>query len=109
MNRGVIEMVAPLYSEDNGKPSVNPVVLFKMVLIQHLYGLPSLRKNANNIGGNIYYCWFLGYSRKEETPHFSTISYNFSHRFTVETISQIFSWILEEITTTGYLNLKQYS
>mgnify|MGYP003183540219 CR=1 FL=1 len=34
------EMVEPLYSEDNGRPSVDPVVLFKMVLIQHLYVLP---------------------------------------------------------------------
>lgn len=31
------EMVEPLYCEDNGRPSVDPVVLFKMVLIQHLY------------------------------------------------------------------------
>lgn len=29
------EMVEPLYCEDNGRPSVDPVVLFKMVLIQH--------------------------------------------------------------------------
>ena len=36
------EMVEPLYCEDNGRPSIDPVVLFKMVLIQHLYGLPSL-------------------------------------------------------------------
>ena len=34
------EMVKPLYSEDDGRPSIDPVVLFKMVLIQHLYGLP---------------------------------------------------------------------
>ena len=27
------EMVQPLYSEDNGQPSVDPVLLFKMVLI----------------------------------------------------------------------------
>ena len=31
------EMVEPLYCEDNGRSSVDPVVLFKMVLIQHLY------------------------------------------------------------------------
>ena len=43
------EMVEPLYSEDNGRPSVDPVVLFKMVLIQHLYGLPSLRRTADEI------------------------------------------------------------
>ena len=30
------EMVEPLYCEDNGRPSIDPVVLFKMVLIQHL-------------------------------------------------------------------------
>ena len=36
------EMVEPLYCKDNGRPSIDPVVLFKMVLIQHLYGLPSL-------------------------------------------------------------------
>ena len=34
------DMVEGLYSEDNGRPSIDPVVLFKMVLIQHLYGLP---------------------------------------------------------------------
>ena len=34
----IYEMVEPLYSEENGRPSVDPVVLFKMVLIQHLYG-----------------------------------------------------------------------
>ena len=36
------EMVERLYSEDNGRPSVDQVVLCKMVRIQHLYGLPSL-------------------------------------------------------------------
>ena len=37
----IYEMVEPLYCEDNGRPSVDPVVLFKMGLIQHLYGLPA--------------------------------------------------------------------
>ena len=74
------EMVEPLYSEDNGRPSVDPVVLFKMVLIQHLYGLPSLRRTADEISANICYRWFLGYTLQEETPHFSTVSYNFRHR-----------------------------
>ena len=31
-------MVEPLYCEDNGRPSIDPVVLIKMVLLQHLYG-----------------------------------------------------------------------
>ena len=87
------EMVEPLYCEDNGRPSVDPVVLFKMVLIQHLYGLPSLRRTAEEVSGSIYYRWFLGYTLQEETPHFSTVSYNFRHRFTEETVDQVFRWI----------------
>lgn len=49
----IYEMVESLYSEDNGRPSVDPVVLFKMVLIQHLYGLPSLRRTAEEVDLNI--------------------------------------------------------
>lgn len=48
------EMVEPLYSEDNGRPSIDPVVLFKMVLIQHLYGLPSLRRTAEEVSLNVH-------------------------------------------------------
>ncbi|MBE6913142.1 MAG: IS5/IS1182 family transposase, partial [Ruminococcaceae bacterium] len=42
----IYEIVEELYCEDNGRPSIDPVVLFKMVLIQHLYGLPLLRRTA---------------------------------------------------------------
>lgn len=100
------EIVEPLYCEDNGRPSVDPVVLFKMVLIQHLYGLPSLRRTAEEVSLNIAYRWFLGYSLQEETPHFSTVSYNFRHRFTEETVDQVFRWILEEVAEAGYLSPK---
>ena len=100
------DMVEPLYSEDNGRPSVDPVVLFKMVLIQHLYGLPSLRRTAEEINMNVAYRWFLGYTLQEATPHFSTVSYNFRHRFTEETVDQVFAWILEEIAEAGYLSAK---
>ena len=99
-------MVEPLYSEDTGRPSVDPVVLFKMVLIQHVYGLPSLRRTAEEVSLNVAYRWFLGYTLQEETPHFSTVSYNFRHRFTAETVDQIFTWILSEIAEAGYLSPK---
>ena len=74
------EMVESLYSEDNGRPGVDPVVLVKMVLIQHLYGLPSLRRTAEEVYLNAAYRWFLGYTLQEETPHFSTVSFNFRRR-----------------------------
>lgn len=99
----IYDMVEPLYCADNGRPSVDPVVLFKMVLIQHLYGMTSLRRTAEEVSLNIAYRWFLGYRLQEETPHFSTISYNFRHRFTSETVDQIFNWILMQMVDGGYV------
>ena len=53
-----------------------------MVIIQHLYGIPSLRRTVDEINMNVAYRWFLGYTMAEKIPHFATISYNFKHRFT---------------------------
>jgi len=35
----IYDLVEHLYCEDNGRPAVDPVVLVKMVLIQHLFGV----------------------------------------------------------------------
>ena len=63
--------------------------LFKAAIIWHIYGILSLRRTAEEICLNIVYRWFLGYSLTEKTPHFSTFSYNFSHRFTEEVVQQV--------------------
>ena len=100
------ERLAPYYCHENGRPGTDPVVLIKMVLIQHLFGIPSLRQTYRDIQVNVAYRWFLGYTLQEETPHFSTVSYNFRNRFTAETVDQIFTWILNEIAEAGYLSPK---
>lgn len=100
----IYDIVEDLYCADNGRPSIDPVVIFKMVLIQHLYGLPSLRRTVEEIKMNVAYRWFLGCLMNEQIPHFSTISYNFRHRYTEETIEEIFYWILDEINKAGYLS-----
>ena len=100
----IYDFVNDLYSENNGRPSIDPVVLFKMILIQHLYGIPSLRRTCEEIKMNVAFKWFLGYLMNEPIPHFSTISYNFKHRFTAQTIDEVFYWILSEIERAGYLS-----
>ncbi len=100
----IYDLVEDLYCKDNGRPSVDPVVIFKMVLIQHIYGIPSLRRTVEEIKMNVAYRWFLGYLMNEPIPHFSTISYNFKHRYTERTIEGIFYWILNEIERAGYLS-----
>ncbi len=100
----IYDFVEELYCHDNGRPSIDPVILFKMVLIQHLYGIRSLRRVADEVSMNVAYRWFLGYTLNETTPHFSTLSYNFRNRFNEETVDKIFNWILDEIALAGYLN-----
>lgn len=94
-------MVEHLYSEDNGRPAADPVVLVKMALLQHLYGIPSLRRTREEVEMNIAYRWFIGYDIDTPVPHFATISYAFATRFPSEVFGQIFSWILEEAVNKG--------
>lgn len=52
---------------------------------------------------NIAYRRFLGHTLNEELPHSFTVSYNFKHRVTEETVEQALSWILQEANSVGYL------
>ena len=85
----IYELVEDLYCEDNGRPSSDPVVLFKLVLIQHLFGIRSLRQTMRDAEVNVAYRWFLGYTMSQNLPRFATISYAFRHRFTGEVIEEL--------------------
>ena len=90
------ERLGPYYCHDNGRPGTDPVVLIKMVLIQHLYGIPSLRQTYQRIQDTLSYRWFLGYGLLDEIPHFATVSYAFCKRFPEELSSEIFEHILNK-------------
>ncbi len=42
----IYDLVEDLCCEDNGRPSIDPVVLFKLVMIQHLFGIRPLRQTC---------------------------------------------------------------
>ena len=90
------ERLDPYYCHDNGRPGTDPVVLIKMVLIQHLFGIPSLRQTHREIQVNLAYRWFLGYSLLDNIPHFATVSYAFCKRFPEELSTEIFEHILNK-------------
>jgi len=90
------ERLDPYYCHDNGRPGTDPVVLIKMVLIQHLFGIASLRQTYREIEVNIAYRWFLGYGLLEKIPHFATVSYAFCKRFPDELTTEIFEHILNK-------------
>ena len=77
----IYEEVKELYCENNGRPSIDPVVLFKIVFIQALEGIKSMRQTCKKIKVDAEYRWFLGIPFGVDTPHFSTFSKNYERRF----------------------------
>ena len=98
------ERLDPYYCHDNGRPGADPVVLIKMVLIQHLFGIPSLRQTYREIQVNVAYRWFLGYGLLDKIPHFATVSYAFCKRFPDALTSEIFEHILNKALNNRMLD-----
>ena len=56
------ERLNPLYNDKVGRPGTDPVVLIKMVLIHHLFGIPSLRQTwrvLRTAGFSAMTCWSI--------------------------------------------------
>jgi transposase len=70
----VRELTKKDYCHDNGRPSLDPVVYFKLQIIAYLYGVKSDRRLCEEIQYNMAYRWYLGYPLDEETPNHSTLT-----------------------------------
>jgi len=93
----IYDLVADKYSPDNGRPSMDSVMLIKLPFIQYLYGIRSMRQTVKEIEVNVAYRWFLGLEMMDKVPHFSTFGKNYTRRFRdTDLFEQIFSHILQE-------------
>ena len=93
----IYDLVRDKYSPDQGRPSIDPVTLIKIPLIQYLYGIKSMRQTIKEIEVNVAFRWFLGLELYDKVPHFSTFGKNYSRRFEgTDLFEQIFKHILEE-------------
>ena len=97
--------VEGLYSSI-GRPSIDPVVLFKMLFINIIFGINSMRKTCEEIKVNIAYRWFLGLNISETIPNYSTWSQNYIRRYKdSEVFDQIFTKILDQAISLGYVDV----
>ena len=93
----IYDLVEDRYCLDNGRPSIDPVMLIKIQLIQCLYGIRSMRQTIKDIEVNVAYRWFLGLSMLDSVPHFTTFGKNYTRRFKdTDLYEKIFERILEE-------------
>ena len=70
----------PHYS-DIGRPSVDPELMIRMLIVGYCYGIRSERKLCQEVALHLAYRWFCKLDLDDEVPHHSTLSTNRLGRF----------------------------
>ena len=96
------ELVAPYYCADNGRPALDPTLMFKALFIGYLFGIRSERRLVEEIKVNVAYRWFLHLKLTEDVFDASTLSQNRKRRFNGTDVAQvIFDRIVEQAIAHG--------
>lgn len=99
--------VKALYCPDNGRPPVDPVRLFKIILLGYLFGLKSERQLVKEIEVNVAYRWFLRMGLTEKVIDASTLSQNRIRRFNgTDVFERIFNHIVAQAMDYGLVGGK---
>jgi transposase len=102
----VHRLCAPLYSSgEKGRPPIDPIVYFKMLMVGFLENLPSERAIAARCADSLMIRRFLGYDLDEETPHHSSFTV-IRQRLTKEIYQAVFDIILDGLRRHGLLRGK---
>lgn len=100
------DKVKHLYSH-TGRPSIDPEVLLRMLLIGYLYGITSERRLCEEVKMHIGYRWFVGLSLQDKVPDHSTFSKNRHERFAENDVFQkIFDEVVRQCVDKGLLTGK---
>ena len=70
----------PFYSH-TGRPSIDPELMIRMLLIGYCYGIRSERRLCEEVKLNLAYRWFCRLSIEDKVPNHSTFSKNRHGRF----------------------------
>lgn len=87
------ELTCDLYCQDNGRPSIDPEVFFRIYLISFLYGINSDRQVCEEIHYNLLYRWFCKLNIEDTVPDHSSLT-KIRDRMGEETFKKIFERIV---------------
>ena len=101
------ELCRQYYCEENGRPAIEPEIMFRMLFIGYLYGIRSERQLIEEIKVNMAYRWFLGYNLNDKIPDASVIWQNRIRRFNgTDVPQQIFDRIVKQAIKHGLVSGK---
>ncbi|HEU0368093.1 MAG TPA: transposase [Candidatus Acidoferrum sp.] len=105
----VRERLKQSYSE-TGRPSIDPELLLRILLIGYLYGVTSERKLVEELRMHLAWRWFTGLSFDQEIPHHSTFSKNRHGRFQQSKLfEELFEQIVRQCVGVGLVEGKHLS
>src|ERR1700687_5850846 len=103
------EKLKESYSEI-GRPSIDPELLLRILLIGYLYGITSERKLVEELRMHLAWRWFTGLGFDQEIPHHSTFSKNRHGRFQESKLfEELFEQIVKQCVEVGLVQGKDLS
>jgi len=91
------------YYSHEGKPSIDPVVLFKLYILGYFFGISSERQILREARVNLAYRWYLGYDIDEQLPDHSIMTKS-RYRFPKEVFAQLFARIVGLCREAGLIS-----
>src|SRR5215207_2866762 len=95
----VRDLVRSTYKE-GGRPSIDPVIFFKLQLIMFFEGIRSERQLIELASLNLAHRWYLGYALDEPLPDHSSLS-RIRTRLGVEVFQRFFEQVVELCRVAG--------
>ena len=95
----VRDLVRDAYAE-TGRPSIDPVVFFKLQLILFFEGLRSERQLLQVVADRLSLRWYLGYDLAEPLPDHSSLT-RIRERYGLEVFRRFFETIVEQCIAAG--------
>jgi len=94
----------------SGRPSIDPELLLRILLIGYLYGISSERRLVEELRMHLAWRWFTGLGFDQEVPHHSTFSKNRHGRFQESKLfEQLFEQIVRQCVDVGLVQGKHLS
>ena len=101
----VEERCASYYAKTLGRPSIEPGVYFRMLMIGYFEGLGSERGIDWRVADSLALRRFLEYALTETTPDHSSLS-RIRQRLPLEVHQEVFNWVLKVLAQEGLLTGK---
>src|SRR5215213_2251586 len=95
----VRDLVREAYAE-TGRPSIDPVIFFKLQLILFFEGLRSERQLLEVVADRLSLRWYLGYDLTEPLPDHSSLS-RIRQRYGLDVFRRFFETIVEQCLAAG--------